>query len=120
MSIAIATAVIEAVKGIIGRVIPDKAAAEQAAAAVEQLHAKGELDVVLSQLQINLQEARSPNWFVAGWRPFIGWVCGVGLVCHFTGAHVFDEGTRSLMIQILGGLAGLRTIEKATGAEGRR
>jgi hypothetical protein len=28
-------------------------------------------------------EAQHRSIFVAGWRPFIGWVCGIGLGYHF-------------------------------------
>lgn len=30
----------------------------------------------LGQMQVNAAEAQNPHIFVAGWRPFIGWVCG--------------------------------------------
>jgi len=32
------------------------------------------------QLQINMQEAKSPRLFVSGWRPFVGWGCGFALL----------------------------------------
>ena len=31
------------------------------------------------QTKINEAEASHRSVFVAGWRPFIGWVCGIGL-----------------------------------------
>ncbi len=31
---------------------------------------------VLGQIELNKAEAASQSLFVAGWRPFIGWVCG--------------------------------------------
>lgn len=37
----------------------------------------------LAQLKVNQQEAAHNSLFVAGWRPFIGWVCGVALCWHF-------------------------------------
>ena len=30
----------------------------------------------LAQIEVNKVEAQSASLFVAGWRPFIGWVCG--------------------------------------------
>jgi hypothetical protein len=30
----------------------------------------------LAQIEVNKVEAASASLFVAGWRPFIGWVCG--------------------------------------------
>ena len=35
------------------------------------------------QAKINTTEARHRSRFVAGWRPFIGWVCGLALAWHF-------------------------------------
>lgn len=37
----------------------------------------------LVQAEINKIEAQHRSVFVAGWRPFIGWVCGVALMWHF-------------------------------------
>jgi len=44
-----------------------------------------ELDKAIQkgQLSINREEARNPNIFVAGWRPFIGWVGGISLTYQF-------------------------------------
>ena len=33
----------------------------------------------LAQIGTNTEEAKSADRFVAGWRPFIGWVCGAGM-----------------------------------------
>lgn len=40
-------------------------------------------DLVKSQTGINLAEAQHKSIFVAGWRPFIGWVCGIALAYQF-------------------------------------
>jgi hypothetical protein len=40
---------------------------------VLELAQKGEL----AQLAVNAAEAQHDSLFVAGWRPFIGWVCGL-------------------------------------------
>jgi|JI10StandDraft_1071094.scaffolds.fasta_scaffold06962_17 hypothetical protein len=40
---------------------------------------------LMNQLAINLAEAQSGNWFVAGWRPFVGWICGLALAWTFIG-----------------------------------
>lgn len=34
------------------------------------------IKVDLAQADINKTEAASTNWFVSGWRPAIGWICG--------------------------------------------
>ena len=35
--------------------------------------------VAINQTKINEIEAQSTSFFVSGWRPFVGWVCGVGV-----------------------------------------
>ncbi|WP_051937992.1 holin family protein [Ferriphaselus sp. R-1] len=42
-----------------------------------------EADLVKGQLEINKVEAGHASLFVAGWRPFIGWVGGVALAYQF-------------------------------------
>ena len=80
------------------------------------------------QTKINEAEASHRSVFVAGWRPFIGWVCGIGLgyavflepLLRFTftvkGWEVDfpEKSTNVTMLLLLGmlGLAGARTYEK--------
>ncbi len=91
------------------------------------------LDNVLPKLQIELNkiEAGHRSLFVAGWRPFIGWSCGVGL-CYawflrplirdvgfmfgFDLSFVdFDTDNMMQLVIALLGLGGLRTYEKIAG-----
>jgi hypothetical protein len=37
------------------------------------------------QAVTNQIEAAHRSIFVAGWRPFLGWVCGIGIAWHFIG-----------------------------------
>lgn len=37
----------------------------------------------IAQTEINKLEAQHRSTFVAGWRPSIGWVCGISLACYF-------------------------------------
>ncbi len=84
------------------------------------------------QAEINKIEAGHRSIFVAGWRPFIGWVCGAALFYHFIGYPLLDwafalwassmntptlVGTESLFELVLAmlGLAGYRTWEKLRG-----
>ncbi len=78
------------------------------------------------QVELNKIEAGHRTIFVAGWRPFIGWVCGVGLAFVFlinpiiqwttgeSGPEMPLESVFSLVIALLG-MGGLRTIEKNSG-----
>lgn len=122
----------DGVKTLIDRVIPDKAAAEKAKLELDSAESKAVLENALAQIQVNTEEAKSSNWFVAGWRPFVGWVCGTGLayaaiiepVLRFAAVTWFDyKGTfpvidTNLTMQVLLGmlgLAGIRGYEKAKG-----
>lgn len=49
---------------------------EELAIQADSLAQKGQMD-------INLAEAKSTSIFVAGWRPFIGWVCGIAIAWSF-------------------------------------
>ena len=43
------------------------------------------------QTRINEIEAQHRTVFVAGWRPFIGWVCGVALAYNFVIRDLFNS-----------------------------
>ena len=38
------------------------------------------VSLLTGQMLINAKEAEHKSIFVAGWRPFVGWVCGIGLL----------------------------------------
>lgn len=74
---------------------------------------------------INQIEAQHRSVFVAGWRPFIGWVCGIGLLNAFILNPYLEtffsvtipvpiENMMTLVVSLLG-LASARTIEKLNG-----
>jgi len=65
---------------VLDKVIPDKNARQAAQLALEAAEQRGELDLLMGQLEVNKAEAAHKSLFVAGWRPFIGWVSGVGLM----------------------------------------
>ena len=77
------------------------------------------------QTAINEMEAKHRTIFVAGWRPFIGWVCGIALAYNFIirdmlvwymGAATAPPALQMehLMTVLIGmlGLGGMRTFEK--------
>jgi hypothetical protein len=81
-----------------------------------------------AQLEVNKVEAGSTSLFVSGWRPFVGWTCGVALCYHFIlqpfltfllfafGYQItlptFDMGTLTTILMGMLGLGGLRSYEK--------
>jgi hypothetical protein len=85
-----------------------------------------------AQIELNKVEAQHRSIFVAGWRPFIGWVCGTALAYNFIARDImawllklYDPELLSppqldmdhLMTVLVGmlGLGGLRTYEKIKG-----
>ena len=81
-----------------------------------------------AQIEVNKVESGHTSMFVAGWRPFVGWTCGIALCYHFVlqpflvfllysfGYQVdlpaFDMTTLTTILMGLLGLGGLRSYEK--------
>ena len=42
------------------------------------------------QIEVNKIEAAHKSLFVAGWRPFIGWVCGIALAYAFVAQPIIE------------------------------
>ena len=119
-------AVADLAKTVVARIWPDKTAEEQA-----QLAAT--LTIVQGQLDANKAEAENTNWFVAGARPFIMWVCGVAFACQFVVGPLAEWGSTlaghpvkfpqmdmGTMMPLLFGMLGLgayRTAEKLQGVQ---
>jgi hypothetical protein len=117
-------------KGLIDRLFPDPAAKAAAELELLKMTQAGDLQVILAQLQINAAEAANPSVFVAGWRPWIGWICGMGLL-YATIIHnvlewisvirgwpmppAVDTDTLIYILGALLGVGGMRTIEKIRG-----
>lgn len=84
-----------------------------------------------AQSDVNAVEAANSNVFVSGWRPFIGWTCGLALAYQYVlaplvmwvaltfGMHLaappkLDDMLWQLVFAMLG-MGGLRTFEKIKG-----
>ena len=116
---------------VLDRFFPDKEKAEQAKREIESQFTDHLARIDLAQLEVNKEEAKSRNVFIAGWRPFIGWTCGLALcwtyilqpIAQFVLAqtgHLIDLpglDMSTMMPVLLGmlGLGGLRTWEKHKG-----
>jgi len=125
-------ALIGPVSGLLDKFIEDKDQKAKLAHEIATMSEKHAQELAKGQLEVNKVEAGHRSRFVAGWRPFIGWTCGVALAWHFVAAPLltfvfaylgadlpklpaFDMD--ALMTVLLGmlGLGGLRTFEKAKG-----
>ncbi len=89
-------------------------------------------NLAMAQIEVNKAEAASGSLFKGGWRPFIGWTCGIAFFYHFVGQPVtvfalsmsgmeiptlpeFDMGTLLTVLGGMLGIGGLRTYEKQKG-----
>lgn len=125
-------ALIGPVTGLLDKFIEDKDQKAKLAHEIATMAERHAQERALAQIEVNKTEAASRNPFVAGWRPFIGWTCGIALAWHFVLAPflmfiaawvgfevprlpVFDMD--NLMTVLLGmlGLGGLRSFEKVKG-----
>jgi hypothetical protein len=82
------------------------------------------LKLIEIQNEVNKIEAQHRSIFVAGWRPFIGWVCGLALLYNFiirdlvawVSPNIMPPALQMehLLTVLMGmlGLGGLRTYEK--------
>jgi hypothetical protein len=117
-------------KGIIDRLFPDPAKKAEAELELLKMTQAGDLQVVLSQLEINAKEAQNPSVFVSGGRPFIMWICGIGFMyatllqplftwlSSIKGWPVPPQIDTDVLMYALGGLLGLggfRSVEKIKG-----
>ena len=116
---------------VIDKIWPDPTQAANAKFELFKLQQSGELAMMAGQMQINLEEAKSTSVFVSGWRPFIGWVCGIACAWNWIGLSVAKTIAALLdnpivlapasiteMMPVLMGMLGLgayRTFEKVKG-----
>lgn len=131
-------------KALIDKLVPDRAAAAAAKSALDAQMATGALAQEMAQLvavtsaqtDINKVEAASASLFIAGWRPYVGWICGTGLgmdcivrplvnwIAALCGHPVdFPVLSNALLQSTMAGLLGLghiaRTVEKVQGVVGK-
>jgi len=116
---------------LIDRLIPDKAEAGRVKLEMETKLVEAANQVNLAQIENNKIEAGHRTIFVAGWRPFLGWVSGVGFAWAFVGQPIavwilaltgntmpippLDTAPLTEMVFAMLGLGGLRTFEKSRG-----
>ena len=122
---------IDSVVGIAGKVL-DKFVEDKDLKAKLQHEMNMQLhDANLAQIEVNKAEAASASIFKGGWRPFVGWVCGVAMLYHFLLQPIivfilsasgvtfdlpqFDMGSLMTILMGLLGIGSLRSFEKFKG-----
>jgi len=116
------------VTGLLDKFIEDKDTKNALAHEIATLSQKQAQEAMIAQLEVNKAEAAHKSLFVAGWRPFIGWVCGLGFFSNFIVIPVANFvlqllsnpviipmiDTSQMMPVLMGmlGLGAMRTVEK--------
>ena len=131
-------ALIPLIGEVLDKVLPDANAAADAKLKLVEIAQRGELaqldaekSLALGQLEVNQVEASSPSVFVSGWRPFIGWICGLAFGYKFVFGPVaafiltaygnptvvppLEFGEMLPVLLGMLGIAGLRSFEKVKG-----
>lgn len=126
------------IPGLLDKLLPDRGAADAAKLELLRMVQTGELaalqaETTLAQGQneVNKIEAGSTRLFVAGWRPFVGWICAAALGFKYIGGPLLvmagsvagvavplpaiDAAELTPLLLGMLGLGGLRTIEKVKG-----
>ena len=113
---------------LLDKFIEDKAQKMALAHEISTMAERHAQELAKGQLEVNKVEAASKSMFVAGWRPFIGWVCGIGFLANFILIPMANFGlalaevsitipmidTTQMMPVLMGmlGLGAMRTVEK--------
>ena len=114
------------VAGLLGKFIQDKDQANALAYEISTLASKQALEINKAQLAVNAVEAAHKSLFVAGWRPFCGWISALGLAYNVIIAQILGiwftvpEVDPSLLTPVLLGmlgLGGMRSYEKTKGVQ---
>ena len=126
------TSLVGPVSGLLDKFIEDKDQKAKLAHELATMADKLAHEQQLAQIAVNKEEAASGSIFKGGWRPFIGWVCGIAFFYHFVLQPViifivaiigfqipnlpeFEMGTLLTVLGGMLGIGGLRTYEKQKG-----
>ena len=109
------------VTGLLDKFIEDKDQKNALAHEIATMSDKAANENAIAQIELNKAEAQSGSLFIGGWRPFVGWTCGVGLAYNVIISQILSiwfevpEVDPSLLTPVLTGMLGmgaLRSYEK--------
>jgi hypothetical protein len=115
---------ISPITGLLDKVITDKDQAAKLAHEIATMSEKHAQELAKGQLEVNKAEAETGSLFIGGWRPFVGWICGLGLLYNVIIAQILGiwftvpEVDASLLTPVLMGMLGMgamRSYEKKSG-----
>ena len=115
---------ISPITGLLDKVITDKDQAAKLAHEIATMSERHAQELAKGQLEVNKAEAQTGSLFIGGWRPFVGWICGLGLLYNVIIAQILGiwfevpEVDVSLLTPVLMGMLGMgamRSYEKKSG-----
>ena len=115
---------ISPITGLLSKVITDKDQALKLSHEIATMADRHVQELAKGQLAVNKAEAESGSIFIGGWRPFTGWVCGIGLMYNVILSQflaiwfVVPTVDPSLLTPVLMGMLGMsamRSYEKKQG-----
>ena len=121
------------VTGLLDKFIEDKDVKNKLAHDLSTMAERHAQELAKGQLEVNKTEAAHKSLFVAGGRPAIGWICGLGRASNFllipianfvlalTGSAIviplLDTGEMMPVLMGMLGLGAMRTYEKKQGVQ---
>ena len=122
--------------GGVGKIADDLITTDKERLTLALEEKKIEAGLIQSQIEVNKAEAQHASVFVAGWRPFIGWVGGFGMAYQFLLyplltwvwpivlpsapiPPVLDGDVLFAMVSGLLGIAGMRSFDKMKGTDSK-
>jgi hypothetical protein len=117
------------ISGLLDKFVEDKDQKNALAHELATMADNHAQELAKGQLAVNAVKAvkaAHKSLFVAGWRPFVGWICGVGLLYNVLISQILDIWFEvptvdpSLLTPILMGMLGMgamRSYEKTKGVQ---
>ncbi len=132
LKVSLLSSLIQPVSNLLDKAIPDQDLKRKLSHEIATMSEKHAQSLALAQIEVNAAEAASGSLFKGGWRPCIGWICGIAFGYHFVlqpviifvvaliGMEIpelpkFDMNTLLTVLGGMLGIGGLRTYEKQKG-----
>ena len=121
---SILNSLVQPITSLLDKVIEDKDTKNNIAFELATKAERHAQELAKGQLDVNKVEAAHKSLFVSGWRPAIGWICGLALLYSTILAPILgiwftvppvDSSLLTTVLMGMLGLGAMRTVEKTKG-----
>tara|TARA_R110002167_G_scaffold51928_1_gene150287 strand:- start:17 stop:394 length:378 start_codon:yes stop_codon:yes gene_type:complete len=114
-------ALIGPISGLLDKFVENKDQRNALAHEISTMAERHAQELAKGQLEVNKAEAAHKSLFVAGWRPAIGWICGLSLLYSTLLSPILgiwvtvppiDSSLLTTVLMGMLGLGAMRTVEK--------